>query len=153
MKYYPKLSAVCDTQSHLFLSAVIDRGPMWDHVEFRQAVLEAFELQPFGHLVADAGYDAERNHGFVRYRLGATTTIRPCRTGPRSQGKPGSYREEMINRFDKAAYAQRWQIESAFSQCKRRLGSALRARHVFSQHAEIRLRLLTHNLALVRSAA
>lgn len=149
-KHYLKLSAVCDTGSHLFLSAVIDKGPMWDLKEFRRALLEAHQLQPFGHLVADAGYDAEYLHGFVRLRLGAGTTI-PALRGRRPKELPaGEFRRQMATDFDKALYAQRWQIESAFSQCKRRLGSALSARNPWGQLREGQLRILTHNLMITR---
>ena len=150
MKHFPKLSVVCDTESHLFLSAVIDKGPIWDLKEFRRALLEAHQLQPFGHVVADAGYDAEYVHGFIRLRLGAGTTI-PARRGRRPKDLPaGEFRRQMATDFDKALYAQRWQIESAFSQCKRRLGSALSARNQWAQRREIELKILTHNLMIIR---
>ncbi|MGI4798292.1 MAG: transposase [Janthinobacterium lividum] len=50
-------------------------------------------------------------------------------------------------------YQQRWHVESAFSQHKRRLGSALTARGNNAQQHELVLRILTHNLALLASAA
>jgi len=59
----------------------------------------------------------------------------------------GPYRRLMNQRFPKKAYGQRWQIESVFSILKRNLGSALRPRSYHSQNREIRLRVLTHNLA------
>lgn len=149
MKYFPKLSAVCDTASHLFLSAVVSRGPSWDSDEFRRTVLAAYRQQPFEHLVADAGYDMERCHGVVREKLGAKTTIR-LRKRPRpGRGRRGECRQEMEEAFDTAAYGQRWQIESAFSRCKKRLGAALKARNVWAQLREIQLRVLTHNLMIL----
>jgi len=148
MKYFPKLSAVCDTGTHLFLGVVISRGPSWDHEEFRQTVLGAHRQQPFEHLVADAACDMERCHGVVRHKLGAKTTIR-LRKRPRpGQGRHGEYRQEMEEAFDREAYGQRWQIESAFSRCKRRLGSSLKARNVWAQQREIEMRVLTHNLMI-----
>ncbi|MCI0755760.1 transposase, partial [Teichococcus vastitatis] len=48
-------------------------------------------------------------------------------------------------------YHQRWHIESGFSQHKRRLGSALRARGHQAQQRELILRVLTHNLMILRS--
>ena len=56
----------------------------------------------------------------------------------------------MVRAFDQEAYGQRWQLESAFSQCKRRLGSALRARRYWSQCREALLRLLVHNPMIIR---
>ncbi len=38
---YPKLSAICDTATHLILGNVIDRGPKPDYVEDEQTLCEA----------------------------------------------------------------------------------------------------------------
>lgn len=150
MRRFPRLSAVCDTHSHLFLAAVANRGPHSDHMEFRPAVSQAYQNQPFTHLVADAGYDAEANHHFVRSTFAAHTTIPACQGRPTEKLPTGAHRREMVTAFDQEAYGQRWQVESAFSQCKRRLGSALRARQYWSQCREILLRLLVHNLMIIR---
>ena len=47
-------------------------------------------------------------------------------------------------------YGQRWQIESAFSQDKRRFGSAVAGRDTPARSRQLHLRLLVHNLALLR---
>ncbi|MFC7538228.1 transposase [Siccirubricoccus deserti] len=57
----------------------------------------------------------------------------------------------MRRHFPRALYHQRWHAESGFSQHKRRLGSALSARSGAAQAREIILRVLTHNLMLLRS--
>jgi transposase len=148
MKHFPKLSAVCDTQSHLFISGLVTRGPSWDGKQFRRTVLEAYEHQPFAHLVADAGYDSEVHHGMVRLKLGAQSTIKPRKPPRHRKQIHGEFRREMHESMDRAAYGQRWQIESAFSQCKRRLGSALSTRTLWTQRRETELLLLTHNLMI-----
>jgi hypothetical protein len=51
--------------------------------------------------------------------------------------------------FDKEKYGQRWQVETVFSMIKRNFGSALRARHYWSQCREMMLMVLTHNLAVI----
>ena len=56
----------------------------------------------------------------------------------------------MRQHFPRALYHQRWHAESGFSQHKRRLGSALTARSSAAQAREIVLRVLTHNLMLLR---
>jgi len=56
-------------------------------------------------------------------------------------------------RFFKRVYGQRWQVESAFSRNKRLLGSALRARSWKSQQWECLLRVLTHNLMILKCVA
>ncbi|MHC4461560.1 MAG: transposase [Planctomycetota bacterium] len=52
--------------------------------------------------------------------------------------------------FPKKLYGQRWQIETVFSMFKRNLASAVRARLHYSQVREICLRVLAHNLMILR---
>jgi len=151
---YPKLSAVCDTANHLILGTVIDRGPKLDHAEDEQTLLAALNHQWCDTLVADAGYESERFHSVFRDDLGIRSIIPTTERGrPRKDGKPrpvnGSYRRLMRQRFPKALYGQRWQIETVFSMLKRNLGASLRARRYQSQTREIRARILAHNLAIL----
>jgi hypothetical protein len=54
--------------------------------------------------------------------------------------------------FPNASYQERRQVESVFSQQKRRLGSALTTRSRATQESEMVLRVLTHNLLILYSA-
>jgi len=151
---YPKLSAICDTPSHLILGAVIDRGPKPDPVEAKQTLHEALKHQRFLSLLGDAGYESEGFHCLCRDKLGIRSVIPTTDRGrPRADGKPrpvkGKYRKLMKQKFPKKIYGQRWQIETVFSMLKRNMGAALRAREYHSQNREIRLRILTHNLAIL----
>ena len=151
---YPKLSAVCDTATHLVLGAVADRGPKPDMVEAEATLVEAFGHQPFATLVADAGYESEPFHRLCRDERGIRSIIPTTERGrARADGEPralsGHYRRQMHRRFPKKTYGQRWQIETVFSMLKRNLGSALRARHHHSQVREIRVRVLTHNVMIL----
>ncbi len=151
---YPKLSAICDISNHLILGLVTDRGPKPDPVEAQQTLHDALGRQRFSTLLGDAGYESEGFHGLCRDELGIRTIIPTTDRGrPRRDGKPrpvrGRYRRLMKQRFPKKTYGQRWQIETVFSMLKRNMGSALRARTYHSQNREIRLRVLTHNLAIL----
>ena len=148
--HYPKLTIVCDIENYLYLSAVPDIGPLPDDIEFKEAVSEAFLSQPFDVLLADAGYDSEANHAFIHEHLGAESIIPPRRG--RKTGRPPltPYRLRMALEFPSVSYGQRWQVESCFSQDKRRFGSALRGRSPESQYREMYLRVLIHNLAIIR---
>ena len=151
---YPKLSAICDTASHLILGVVIDRGPKPDPVEAKQTLYEALKHQCFLSLLGDAGYESEGFHRLCRDEFGIRSIIPTTDRGrPRDDGKPhsvrGRYRKLMRQRFPKKIYGQRWQIETVFSMLKRNMGAALRARNYHSQTREIRLRILTHNLAIL----
>jgi hypothetical protein len=152
---YPKVSAVCDTGNHLILGAVIDRGPKPDYIEDEQTLCAALRHQWCKTLLGDAGYESERFHSVCRQDLGIRSIFPTTQRGrPRKDGgaKPinGHYRRLMHSRFPKKLYGQRWQIETAFSMLKRNLGSALRARRYQSQSREIRLRILTHDLMILR---
>ena len=151
---YPKLSAVCDTRTHLILGITVNRGPTVDHCEFRSTVERALTHQPFRMLVADAGYDSEKAHRWCRDELGIRSIIPPRTKGrPRHDGSPrdlgGHYRRQLHRYFPKRLYGQRWQIETAFSVLKRCLGSALRARTYQSQCREVALKVLTYNLMIL----
>ena len=150
---YPKLSAVCDTQTHLILSAFVNRGPKPDHVEFADTLVAAAKRQPIETLVGDAGYESEPAHRLCRHELGIVSIFPTTRRGRRRlDGKPntvnGRYRREMLNDFPKKTYRQRWQIETTFSMLKRLLGSALRSRKRYAIDREIVLRALTINLMI-----
>jgi len=151
---YPKLSAVCDTATHLVLGAVVDRGPKVDHVEFQATLRDALSRQPFATLVGDAGYDSEKAHRLCRQHLGIRSIFALNPSGRRRlDGRPrritSPYRRRLARRFPQKTYGQRWQMEAVFSMLKRHLGSALAARRLHSQRREILLRLLTHNLMIL----
>jgi transposase len=101
---------------------------------------------------ADAGDDAEHNHRLCRDELGIERSI--IALNRRNVGRlwpKTPPRRALRQHFPRALYHQRWHIESGFSQHKRRLGSALTARSHQSQRRELVLRVLTHNLMILRS--
>ncbi len=150
MKRWPKLSATCDIASHFILSAEVSMGPKRDTCEAEEILREAHRRIPFRTALLDAGYDAEWVHVLAREELGAQSVI-PPKGGPKTRKWPRQkYRRQMKRRFFKRLYGQRWQIESVFSRHKRLLGSALRATSWDGQQREIRLRVLTHDLMLLR---
>jgi hypothetical protein len=155
---WPKLTAVLDTATHLFLAAHGGRGPTQDSPQFKPAVRAACRRLPLDTLLGDAGYDAEHNHALGRDRLGIRSTVIGLnRRGGRRKWPKTKYRRQMVRRFrerprgrrHKRVYGQRWQIETGFSRYKRLLGSALRARVWASQKREIVLRVVTQNLMLL----
>ena len=151
---YPKLSAVCDTKTHLILSAFVNRGPKPDQIEFADTLIAATQRQQIETLLGDAGYESESNHVFCREYLGIESIFPTTVRGrPRLDGEAntvtGRYRREMFYHFPKTLYGQRWQIETTFSMLKRLLGSALRSRKRYAIDREIVLRVLTINLMIV----
>ena len=62
------------------------------------------------------------------------------------------YRRQLKRRFPKIVYRERVHVEGAFSQDKRQLGSALRARSDDARAQELFLRDLVHDLYSAPSA-
>lgn len=148
---WPKLTAVAHTASHLIVGAVTGVGPTQDSPEFTPAIRQAAALLHLDTVLADAGYDGEHNHRLCREVLGVRNTV--IKLNPRNRGRrwpEAPYRRAMRGHFPRVLYHQRWQAESVFSRHKRRLGAALTARGTQAQHREIILRVLTHNLMILR---
>jgi len=153
---YPKLSAIVDTASHLFLGLVVDRGPKNDLVEFVPLVRQAHRRQRFETLLGDVAYDSEGNLDLLatQHRVAG---VFPPRRG-QSANKPPSKlrtprRRTLAQQWPAADYGQRWQIETSFSMLKRLLGSALSSRRRHAIDREITLRVLTLNLMILLSTA
>jgi len=135
----------------LILSAITTRGPSVDINQFCKTLKPAAEQYRIKHVLADAGYDSEKNHQYAREAHQIQTTIPPKHGRPTFTEKPlsGKYREQMRTNFDKKTYGQRWQVETVFSMIKRNFGSAVRARTYWSQCREMMLLVLTHNIAII----
>jgi hypothetical protein len=149
---WPKVTIVCHTDTYLFACCIVSRGPSNDSPEFIPAIKQARQCIRFKRMLADAGYDGEHNHRVCREELGIAESIialnkRRSRKWPKSP-----YRRLMKEQFPKKIYNQRWHAESAISQNKRILGSALRARLEHSRERECFLRILTHDLMIIRRA-
>jgi hypothetical protein len=147
---YPKVGLLCDCANHLIAAAVPGRGPGSDSVHYRQALTEALQIVSIDTLVADAGYDSEEAHVYARRILGIRTIIPSTIGRPTAKPPTGYYRRLMRRRFDRQKYGQRWQIETVTSMIKRNLGSALRARNYRTQGREIMLRVIAHNIMILR---
>ena len=134
---WPKLAVACHTGSHLLAGAVFGRGPSQDSPHLPAAVRPAARHLRVGPVLGDAGYDAEHHHARCRDRLGIPVSV--FRLNPRSTGRA----------WPRTPYNPRWQVGSAFSRHKRRLGPFLRSRSRPAQKVESQLRVLTHNLMLL----
>lgn len=149
---WPKITAVCEVDTHLFAGCIVTRGPSNDSPQFIPVMKQAAAGLHFAAAVADAGYDGEHNHRYCREEQQIPQTMIPLnrRRGRKWPKEP--YRRQMKTQFDKELYKQRSQIESAFSRHKRLMGSALRNRTEASQKRECLYRVLTHNLMILRCA-
>lgn len=148
---WPKLTIVCHTRSHLLAGAAASRGPSQDSPDFFPAVYQAGCQLRWHRLLADAGYDAEHNHQLCRPVMGMKSSLIALnKRGTGRKWPKSKYRRQMKHRKNRDGYGQRWQVESAISRNKRLLGSALRSRSNEAQARECLLRVLTHNLMILR---
>lgn len=152
---FPKLTALCDTASHLVLGAVVDRGPRPDVVEFPEVVRQALRRHSFRTVIGDAGYESERAHVLCREGLGVESIFPTTERGKkRLDGRPRAirsrYRRRLRRHFPRRRYGRRWQIETVFSMVKRNLGSALRSRRPFALNREVTLKVVVHNLMILK---
>jgi hypothetical protein len=147
---FPKAGVLCDTTTHLVLAVVPERGPGSDAKHFRRALGEAHRRVSIQTLAADAGYDGEHLHRFA-HDHGVRSLIPPRIGRPTSKPPSGYWRRQMKSRLHLTRYTQRWQVETVNSMLKRLLGSALRARHYWSQCREILLRAITLNIMILRA--
>ena len=148
---FPKAGVVCDCASHMILSLVPERGPGPDIKHVRRLLTGIPASIRITTVLADAGYDGEWVHEFVRNEFGSRTIIPATIGRPTSKPPNGRWRRVMKQRFErmKKTYGQRWQIETVNSMWKRLLGSALRARSYWSQCREITLRAITLNVMIL----
>jgi hypothetical protein len=147
---WPKINAIADTHSHLFIAASITEGPSHDSPELPGLLKQASSRLQFDRLLADAGYDSEEHHRLARQDHGIRSTV--IALNKRNQGNKcpkTKYRRQMKRRFHVAIYGHRWQVESIWSRHKRRLGWVLASRSIASQIVECQTRIVTHNLMLL----
>jgi len=135
--HYPKLTVICDCRNHLVLAVKTTRGPCPDMATLIPTLQTLPARIRLGTLLADAGYDSERNHVYAREYQKIRTVI-PPKAGRRTNNLPRTkYRRQMKQRFNQKLYGQRSQVETVFSMIKRRWGSAVRARQLMTQEREM----------------
>jgi hypothetical protein len=108
-------------------------------------VLQAIQNLPISLVVADKGYDDEKNHRFVRQCLLADSII-PARfeTVPVWKTR-GKYRKEDEERIH-YRYIQRNKIETIFSVIKRMFGECIRSMKVKTKNREMVFKCIAYNM-------
>lgn len=149
LRCWPKLTLACHNKTHLLLHVVASEGPSQDAPLFAPVLGGAVRRACLDRVLADAGYDSERNHRIAREELGIrSSVIKLNKRGGRRWAKT-KYRRQAYRRFHHRKYRQRAQVECVISRFKRRLMPELRGRTERTQVMEINLKVLTHNLLLL----
>jgi hypothetical protein len=107
-------------------------------------VTAARAVVPLRRLLADADYDSEANHRWLRETCGIESII-PATRGPQGRRRT-PYRRRMQRYFPRRRYGQRWLAETVFSVVKRKFGEALTARTYWQQVKQACLRGITYDL-------
>lgn len=100
---------------------------------------------PIDRLLADADYDSEPHHRWLREDCGIESIIPPIRGRP-GRPKPGTYRARLRHWFPRRKYGLRWMAETVNSVIKRKFGDTLTARRPWQQIKQASLRGITYNL-------
>jgi len=157
-KRTPKLAVAIDTRSHAILAAKARIGMGSDCRDFAPLLRGAKRRHAkLRTVLADAGYDSHPNHHLARKKLGVRSLIPAEQGRPSSTGKPPTSRwRRLMKRVLRGSqkgkpYGQRAQAECANSMLKRNLGDALRARSPHARRAEQMLRVITHNVMILRT--
>jgi IS5 family transposase len=152
VRQMPKLALAVASGCHAILAAQVHIGNGSDMPDFQPLLRDAARRGKVKIVVADAGYDSERNHRIARQQMGVRSIIPPKIGRPSDKPPSGRYRRLMKQRFsrkaDRKPYGQRAQSETVNSMMKRNLGDALRSIKPKRRKQEMLLRSLTHNIML-----
>jgi hypothetical protein len=104
-------------------------------------------------VLADAGFDSESNHWHARAKRGVRSFIPATAGRPTTKLPSDRYRRRMKQRLNKfyGSYGQRWQVETAVSMFKQRLGSTVNGRSYWSQCRELWLSAISYNIMLLHA--
>jgi hypothetical protein len=143
-RHWLKWVVVADLDQRFLLSQIARRGPWNDCAHLPAVVQAASQEMPIGLVLADAEFDSERNHTYIRQRLGAQSVI-PAKRGKKTWRLHG-VRAEMRRSFPQRVYRRRALIESLFSSVKRKLSARAPGRSLHTQMRQALLLGLSFNL-------
>jgi hypothetical protein len=139
---------VADLGQRLVLSQIARRGPWNDCANWPAVVEAASEQTRIGLVLADAEFDSERNHTYIRRELGAQRVI-PARRGKKTWRLHG-VRAQMRRAFPRRLYRRRALIKSLFSSVKRKLSARAPGSSLCTQMRQALLLGLSFNLYRLR---
>lgn len=140
-----KLSACIDTNSQIVTSVKIRKGDAGDNRDFIGLVKKSAKIKPVKIVVADKGYDDEKNHVFCHEKIGAECIIPPRNKTKKKHRTHGYYRKKLRHGYSKRKYHQRSKIESVFFVIKRLFGAILYSKSWHTQKIEVLCRIIAYN--------
>ena len=147
-RHWLKWVVVVDLPRRLILAQVAKPGPTNDGATLRPLLDQARRLAPIRCVLADAEFDSELNHTFIRQVVGADSII-PAKRG-RQTWRLHGVRAQMRASFPATPYRQRNLIESVFSAAKRKLSARAAGRSSPTQQTQALLLGIAFNLYRLR---
>lgn len=142
-RHWLKWVVVVDLDRQIILSQLARRGPWNDCANLPAVVRAANQQTRIGLVLADAEFDSERNHTFIRKELRALSVI-PAKRGKKSWRVHG-VRAEMRRAFPLRVYRKRTLVETLFSSVKRKLPARTPGRTIEMQMRQALLLGLAYN--------
>jgi len=147
VRSYVKQTAAVETRTQMVVAVKLRKGPAGDSPDFVK-VLRKVEpaRQEVRVVVADKGYDAERNHEYVDDVLGARSII-PVRAADRPGIRiRGRHRRRQAKELDRKGYNRRVMAETINSVEKRRIGDHVLATGTAQRHKELLFRAFAYDV-------
>jgi len=145
---FVKMSAISDMKKQLVCAIKIRHRQRHDSIDFVPLLQKANGIIPIGTVVADKGYDSEKNH-VAANNLGIASII-PPRYEYVPVYKTRGYHRKMLKRkgYDSVTYHQRNKCETIFSVIKRMFGDNVTSRKISTQNRELMYRVIAYNRPL-----
>lgn len=144
-RYWLKWLLVVDTRRRLILAQKAHHGPTNDCATLPALLAKiANPKSQIGTVLADAEFDSERNHRYIREQIGAESIIPPKRSKP--SWKITGVRAQMRSAFPAERYRQRVHAETVFSAIKRKLSARAPGRSLLTQRKQALLLGLAYNI-------
>lgn len=143
-RHWLKWLTVVDVDRQRILAQTARTAPWNDCANLPALVGAANQVAPIGMVLADAEFDSERNHTYIRQQIRARSII-PAKRGKKTWRIHG-VRAAMRQNFPRRQYGRRALVETVFSTVKRKLSARAPGRSLFTQLRQALLLGLAFNL-------
>jgi hypothetical protein len=142
---FVKLSICADMKKQIVCAIKIRHRQRHDSVDFTPLLHKANDICHIHTVVADKGYDSEKNH-VAANNLGIASII-PPRYADIPVYKTRGYHRKMLKRkgYDSGTYHQRNKTETIFSVIKKLFGENVTSRKISTQNRELMYRVIAYN--------
>ena len=147
-RHWLKWVVAVDVDQQFVWSQIARRGPWNDCANLPAVVGAAAQQTRIGLVLADAEFDSERNHTYIRQQLGAQSVI-SAKRGKKTWRVHG-VRAEMRRAFPRRVYRRRALVKTLFCSVKRKLSARAPGRSLRTQMRQALLLGLSFNLYRLR---